>query len=81
MSSLSIVEDFDIAEQAGFGLLVCLIVFSMHLLLFEGGKEAFDNCIIPAVATATHAAHDTPFFQPLLIIIGRVLAAAVTVKN
>jgi hypothetical protein len=33
MPSLSIVEDFDGAEQAGFGLLVCHIKFPMHFLL------------------------------------------------
>lgn len=58
MSSLAIIEDFDVVEQAGFGLFVCQIVFPMHLLFFERGKEALNWRIVPTVAFATHAAHD-----------------------
>ncbi len=35
MFSLSIVEDFNVVEQAGLGLIVCQIVFSMHLLILH----------------------------------------------
>lgn len=81
MSSLSIVKDFDVAEQAGLGLLASQIVFPMHLLFFERGKEAFDNSIIPAVAPAAHATDDSGGLKPLLIIMGRLLAAPVTMKK
>ncbi len=47
MSALSIVEDFDVTEQAGFGLFLSQMVFPMHLLFFEGGEEAFDYRVVP----------------------------------
>ncbi len=47
MSSFSIVgntvEDFDIPEQAKAGLFASPIVLPMHLLFFEGGKEALST--------------------------------------
>ena len=39
MSSLSIVEDFDVVEQAGFGLLMPQIVFPIYLLFFSVAKK------------------------------------------
>jgi hypothetical protein len=61
MSSLSIVEDFDVVKQAGFSLCVCPIVFAVHLLFFQRGKKAFNRRIVPAVSTAAHAALDASF--------------------
>ena len=81
MSALSIVEDFDVMEQAGLGLFPSQILFSMHLLFFERGEEAFHYGIVPAVALAAHAAYDASGLKPLLIVIGRVLTAAVTMKK
>lgn len=63
MSSFTIVEDFDVVKQAGFGLLVRKIVLAMHLLFFQSGKEALNWRIIPAVTLATHAAHDALFLK------------------
>jgi hypothetical protein len=81
MSSLSIVEDFDVVEQAGFGLLVCHVVFSMHPLFFECGKETLDHRIVPAVALAAHTARNIPLLKPPLIGMRGVLATPVTVKE
>ncbi len=52
------------------------IEFSMHLLFFERGKEAFHDGIIPAVDFAAHAAQDVALQKPLLIIVCGILAAA-----
>ncbi len=81
MSSFAVVEDLHIIEQAGFGLLMCQIFFPMHLLLFERGKEALHRGIVPAVATAAHAACDALFLQALLIGMSGVLTAPVAMKE
>jgi hypothetical protein len=43
MSSFSIVKDFDAVKQAGLFLFASPIVLPMHLLFFEGGKEALST--------------------------------------
>jgi hypothetical protein len=53
----------------------------MHLLFLERGKEAFEHGIVPAVAFATHAAHDAPVHKLLLIVVCRVMTASVAVKK
>ena len=63
MSSFSVVEDLDVIKQAGFGLLMVQVILAMHLLFLERGKEAFHDRIVPAVAFATHAAHDVAVHQ------------------
>jgi hypothetical protein len=54
---------------------------AMHIPFFERGKEAFQRCIVPAIATLTHAAHDAPFSQTLLIVMSGLLATPITMKK
>ena len=76
-----VVEDFDVLKQAGFGLLVVLVFVSVNQLLFEGGEEAFERRIVPAIALATHAAYNAPILKLFPIAARRVLAAPITMEE
>src|SRR5882757_2381741 len=81
MSSVRIVERFDVLKQTQSGLFSGFELFSLHQLRFEGGEEAFYRGIVPAVAFSAHAALDVGFFELISEKVSGVLAAAVTMEE
>ena len=81
MPARAVVPDFDPGKEHSACLRAGRKGGAVDLLFFECGKEAFHDGIVPAVATATHAANDAVFRQFFSIVMRGVLAAAVAVKE
>ena len=58
MSALSIVEPLDVIKHVRSSLVPSGVYFSIGALDFQGREKAFHGSIIPAIATAAHAAGD-----------------------
>lgn len=66
MTAGPIVEHFQPLKDVLLGLCSGLIPSMVHQLRFQGMKEAFDHCIVPAVRTATHTDCDARASEPRL---------------
>ena len=58
MSTLSVVKQFYIAENAGSGFRACFVILKSYTLRFQRVEETLDRSIIPAIALPAHAALD-----------------------
>lgn len=76
MTTLPIVEHFDVFEDVLFRFFPCRIVPMMDELLLERAEEAFDTGIIPAIALAAHGARDAGIGEPALVVTTGVLHTA-----
>lgn len=81
VTAFAVVPDFDPGEDRASGLLCGFEAGMIDHLFFEPGKEALGRSVIPAVATAAHAAHDPGFLEPFLVILAGVLAPPVAVTE
>jgi len=79
MPALTVVEQLDVFEHRAAGLGGCGPTSLVGQFKFARGEEAFRHRVVPAVATAAHAAQDSMSGQQLLIFVAGVLAAAVRV--
>jgi hypothetical protein len=59
MSTVSLVKQFNIAENAGSGFRACFVIFKTNALCFERMEKALHRGIIPTIAFPAHAAQDT----------------------
>src|SRR6185295_16840479 len=76
---LAIVEDLDVLEDGGAQLDTPRPASLVDELGFDGGEEALDDGIVPAVAFATHADCDALSSELGAVLSACVLAAAVGV--
>ncbi len=63
MSALGVVEALQVAEDAGLGLLVGLVISVFDLLGFQTGEETLHHCVVITVALTRHALADTVGIQ------------------
>src|SRR5690606_24819790 len=77
MSTLGIVEPFDVIEHIGACFISGFVSFPMHPLDLHGREEALHGCVVPAISLATHTAGDTLIGQQPLEILAGVLAALI----
>jgi hypothetical protein len=81
MTTLPIIKHLDPFEDVLACFISREIATMMHEFDFQRVKEAFDHCIVLAVALAAHRAVDTVRGQQPLIISGRVLDSTVRVMQ
>src|SRR5712691_5873057 len=77
MAPPTVVEDLDVLEDRGPGVIVTDVVGTMDQLGLERREETLGNSVVPAIALATHAADDAAFAKLVLVVRARVLHAAV----
>ena len=58
MPTLGVVKAFQVAEDAGFGLLTGLVICALDLLGFERCEERLDHCVVVTVTAARHTLGD-----------------------
>ena len=63
MSTLAIVEAFDVVEHICSGLLPGLVFLSSRTFSLERGEERLDHCVVVETTSTTHAAGDTVLFE------------------
>ncbi len=49
----------------------------MNQFSFEGAQEAFSDCVIPTIATTTHAPHYRSLLKSYLVVTTGILRASV----
>src|SRR5437868_4274509 len=77
----AVVERLDVLEDAGLCLLPGGVPLVVDQLPLQGGEEALDRGVVPALADPAHAARDpVPLQQPAVVVAG-VLAAPVRVGH
>ena len=81
VSSLSIIEHFDVFKNRAHRLLARPILFSLNQLLFQGAEKAFGGRVVPAVSTATHTHNSISALENLLILATRILTALIAVMH
>jgi hypothetical protein len=81
MAALAVVEDLDVLEDSGPGLLPGGPVLAVEQLGLEGGEEALGDGVVPAGAGAADALAGVPVGQPGRVGAGEVLGAAVGVVD
>ncbi len=81
VTAFAIVPDFDPGEDRAPRLFSCLEASAVDHLFLQTGKEALGRSVVPAVASAAHAAYDPDFLKPLLVIVAGVLAPPVAVAE
>ena len=69
MSTLAIVEAFDVIEHICSGLLPGLVFLSAGTLSLERSKERLDYRVVVATASTTHAAGDSVLLEQILEVI------------
>jgi len=77
MPTLSVVEDFDVFEQAGPEFIDRTVILRVDQFDFQATEERFHHRIVPAVAFATHARLNPPAGQGLLVLVAAVLHTTV----
>ena len=74
MSSLAVVEQFDIFEHFVAGLSSSTPPALIDQFDFERGEKTFRHRVVPAIAFTAHAALYAVYRQQLLILVGGVLS-------
>ena len=80
MQARWVVEAVDIAGDGGVRIGLG-VIHAGDFLVLERGKEALGHCVVPAVAFAAHARHDTVRAYRLAERFAGVLAAAIGVEQ
>ena len=78
---MSVVEDLDVLEDAGPGLVTRSVVLLMDQLGLQRVEERLLHRVVEAVALPAHAANQAMFFEELLVVLRRVLAATIRVMH
>jgi hypothetical protein len=81
MSSLSVVKDLDVFEDALFGMPPSFIPFKVNMLGLECMKKRFRDRIIIAISTPAHAGTYTVSTEQALKLLTGVLASTIRVQN
>ena len=81
MTPFAVVEDLDVFEEVSMRGLVVEPATVMSQLGLEQMKERFGYGVIPAVALAAHALHETVSGQPLGELSAGVLDASIGVDD
>ena len=76
-----IVEVVDVVLNRSKDNLFAFPYIAVDELPFEGSKEAFCNCVVPAVSSAAEGGHKPRFRQPGQVVSARVLAPPVAVVH
>jgi hypothetical protein len=64
MAPNSIVETLDVIEDVRLGFSPCAVNSLLDLLALQVTEERLSHCVIPAVATPTHARAQSVVFAP-----------------
>jgi len=75
MSSLPVVEHFNVFADLGHCFLASAVFAVMNQFGLEGAEEAFHRGVVIAVPLATHGWHHTELFEQLLVALRAILAA------
>jgi len=81
MGALAVVKHFDVIEDLGARLGVCVKATAIDQLQFEGGPEAFHGGVVIAVAAPAHGGDQAGVREGLTIIAAGVLNAAIGVEE
>jgi hypothetical protein len=81
VAALAVVKYLDVVEHIRSGFFAISVTYTIDTFTFENAKEALNNRVIVAVASATHAALDTLFIKLLTEVVARVLAASITMVD
>lgn len=81
MFSAGVVEAIDVLKEGIGDLVARSPCVSPDQFCLEGFEEGLDGGIVVAVASTAHGHFEADFTQPLLIIVGTILAASVGVMN
>jgi len=81
MTTGSIIEHFDPFEHVLPGVFSCPIALMMHVFRFQRMKEAFDDRIVPAVPTPTHARRQAVTGEQFAVPGGGVLGSTVRMMH
>ena len=77
MQALAAVEAGDVIGHVELGLCMVRVIALPDTFHVQVQEEALSNSVIPAVALAAHAADEAMFVEQGLVLVARVLAAAV----
>jgi hypothetical protein len=77
--SAVVVEAIDVLKEGVVNVLAHGLGVSPDQFCLEGLEEGLDDSIVITVASAAHRYLETHFPQPLLIVLGTVLAAPISV--
>ena len=77
MFALRVVEEFDVIEHVLAGFFAGFVFPAADSFAFEQVKEALDNCVIPAVATAAHVGDQIVLLSELLPFIAGELGTLI----
>ena len=77
MGALAIVEDFDVIEDLGAGLIAGGELLSVNGFYFEGAPEAFHGGVVVAVGFAAHGGDATGLGEGGPVVGAGVLDAAI----
>ena len=81
MPSFRVVKALDVVEHFSSGVVSGPVISPVYPLCFQAGEEAFDGGIVPAIASATHAAFDAVCLEQRLELIAGVLTALIRVMQ
>ena len=81
MSTLAIIENFDVVKHSSPRFRPCLIGLSMNPLPFEQGKETFRYRIIVTISRPTHTAFYPLVPQKFLEIMAGILTPPIRMMN
>src|SRR5438034_7830188 len=81
MDALFVVEAIDVTGDGSVEFGVASEAASVGEFGLQGMEEAFHVGVVLAIARAVHAGHNAARAQEVLIVVGRVLNAAVGVKE
>jgi len=73
MSATTVIEHLDIFKKGGAHLGARSPLNLVNEFELEAGKEAFDNCVVPAIAAPAHSAAQAVLGEQLLVIPARAL--------
>lgn len=77
MASTGVVEAVDLFEECFSDLVTHLPCVPPDEFRLQGFEEGFNGCVIIAVTLAAHGYFETKLAQPLLVVMGTILATSV----
>ena len=81
MTAAGVVESIDALDGRGLWLPSCWLLLTPDQIRLQRFEEPLNRCVVAAVASATDRWSQAAGLQRLLIIIGTVLAAAITIED
>src|SRR5688500_8209655 len=81
MAALAVVEDLDVLEDSGSGLLPGGPGLAVQQLGLEGGEEALSDRVVPARAGMADALAQVVSSQPVGVGTGQILGAPISVVD